>query len=34
MLNEEMLLRLAGADALQQGRTLFSRMLVREVKKS
>ncbi len=33
MLNEEMLLRLAGADALQQGRTLFSRMLVREVKK-
>lgn len=33
MLSEEMLLRLAGADALQQGRTLFSRMLVREVKK-
>ena len=29
MLNEEMLLRLAGADALQQGRYLFSRMLVR-----
>ncbi|MBQ9943382.1 MAG: hypothetical protein IJO67_03365, partial [Clostridia bacterium] len=33
MLSEEMLLRLAGADALQQGRTLFTRMLVREVKK-
>ena len=33
MLNEEMLLRLAGAEALQQGRTLFSRMLVRETKK-
>ncbi len=33
MLNEEILLRLAGADALQQGRILFNRMLVREAKK-
>ncbi len=33
MLNEEMLLRLAGSEALQQGRYLFSRMLVREAKK-
>ena len=29
----QVLLRLAGAEALQQGRTLFSRMLVRETKK-
>ena len=33
MFNEEMLLRLAGADALQQGRCLFSRALVREARK-
>lgn len=33
MLNEEMLMRLAAPEALQQGRTLFSRAQVREVKK-
>ncbi len=33
MLNEEMLMRLASPEALQQGRTLFSRAQVREVKK-